>query len=128
MNLATVSDYIAEARTLLQDLVQPYRYDDPSLVQALNNCFCEIERLRPDLLLSFKYLSRLPRNLDPALITVPSFSANDATPVYMAPQYRMSILYYMCGNAQLRDAEDTQDSRAAGFLAKFEAQMTEAKS
>ena len=127
MSLGTVSDYIAETRTLLQDLVPPYRYDDPSLVQSLNNCFCEISRLRPDILLETRYLLRLPRNQSPNLAAVPVFSANDSTPVPIPPQYRMAVIYFLCGNSQLRDAEDTQDSRAAGFLAKFTAQMTQAQ-
>ncbi len=127
MSLETVSDYIAETRTLLQDTVPPYRYDDPSLVQSLNNCFHEISRLRPDILLEAKYLLRMPRNQSPAPLPVPSFTENDSTRVLMPPQYRMSIIYFLCGNSQLRDAEDTQDSRAAGFLAKFTAQMTQAQ-
>jgi hypothetical protein len=37
--------------------------------------------------------------------------------------YRVSLLYYICGQAQLRDDENTQDARASVFLNKFVAQM-----
>jgi hypothetical protein len=41
----------------------------------------------------------------------------------MDPMYRVSLLYYICGQAQLRDDENTQDARASVFLNKFVAQM-----
>ena len=46
--LDTVQDYITDARVLLQDLISPYRYDDPSLLTALNVALLEARRLRAD--------------------------------------------------------------------------------
>lgn len=112
MALDTVANYIADARVLLQDTVSPYRYSDAELVENINLGLLEIRRLRPDLLMaSFRS-------------TFPSYSANStSTSVAVDVQYRMSLLYYICGMAQLRDDEATQDVRASGFLNKFTSQM-----
>ena len=55
MALVLASDYITQARTLLQDLVQPYRYPDVTLLEALNNCWLEVTRVRPDIVLNARY-------------------------------------------------------------------------
>lgn len=108
--LDTVADYVRETRTLLQDLIAPYRYTDLELLSTLNMALLQARKLRADLFLG--------------VTTVPSYSAVDATAVAMDQQYRTSIVYFMTGHAQLRDEEDTQDSRAAGLISKFTAQLT----
>lgn len=112
MALDTVQDYIDRARVLLLDQVEPYRYPDVDLVEALNMGIFEARRLRPELL--------RPYFRD----ALPGFSTADlSAQVPMDPQYRPAFLYYICGQAHLRDDEITQDSRAAAFLNKFTAQM-----
>lgn len=112
MALDTVNDYLVSARRLLLDEAEPYRYPTADLVDALNFAFLETRRLRPDLLLS-RFRS-----------TLPSYStSNLAASVDVDPQYRLAFLYYICGQAQLRDDENTQDQRAASFMAKFIAQL-----
>jgi len=111
--LDKVSDYLVEARRLLQDEVSPYRYPDKDLVDALNGALLEVRRLRADLLLpSFD----IP--FFPATGTIDA-----AAPVPFEPMYRTSLLYYIVGRAQLRDDEATVDARAASLLGKFTAQM-----
>ena len=109
MALDTVSDYVNEARVLLQDLDQPYRYEDSQLVSALNIALMEARKLRPDLFLNTR--------------TFPSFTTNDATTVSFDIQYRAALLNYIVGYAQLRDDEGNQDQRASAFLNRFSAQM-----
>ena len=46
-----VTHYVYMARLELQDLIQPYRYADTTLVRALNRGLAELSRLRPDILL-----------------------------------------------------------------------------
>ena len=105
MALNTVADYVAYARVLLQDQVNsPYRYPDVDLLSALNAAFPEAKKLRPDLFLAG---------------TIPSFTAVDTTPVPWDPMYSLPLIYFMCGQAQLRDDEATQDQRAAAFLGMF---------
>lgn len=101
--LDTVSNYISRARVLLQDGTAPFRYADSELIDALNSCMMDTRRLRPDLFL-------------PAFNTLPFFVANDTTAVAIDPMYRMAVLYYVCGQAQIRDEENTQDPRAAEFI------------
>ncbi len=107
--LNTVADYVAQARELLQDEVDsPYRYSDTSLANALTNAFPEAKKLRPDLFL---------------VTQLQTFAAVDATVVTFDPMYRMALVYYMVGMAQLRDDEEVQDQRAAAFLSLFAAKL-----
>jgi hypothetical protein len=120
VELKIVSDYIRQARVLLQDTVEPFRYDDEGLVTALNNCWLEIERIRPDILLNWKYKQRQLRRQVVADLEPPVYSAADQTErVWMAAAYRTALLYYICGFAQMRDMEEVQDARANLFLDKF---------
>lgn len=113
MALDTVQDYIDRARALLLDQVQPYRYPTNELIEALNLGILEARRLRPELFQTYFRAS------------LPDFSeATIGSSVPIDPQYRVAFVYYICGQAQLRDDENQQDSRAAAFLNKFVAQMT----
>lgn len=110
--LATVGDYVAEARVLLQDTRVPYRYPDADIVMALNIGLQEAYRLRADLFLNA---------LD---FTVPEFSAAALTAqVPLEKGYRQSFVYYIVGRIQLRDQEDSTDQRAGALLQKFVGQM-----
>lgn len=109
--LSTVADYLAEARTLLQDKQTPYRYSDDELVSALNIGFREARRLRPDLFIA-------------VFGAIPTYSSTSTgTAVAFDEQYRNCLLYYIVGRSELRDEEDTTDSRAAALLGKFAAQL-----
>ena len=105
----TVADYDVDARTLLQDLIPPHRYDDPSLLTAFNAAMLEARRIKPEL---FVY------NLD-ANGQVQSFTAVDETYVAIEPQFRLALVHGLCGHALERDQEDYQDQRATAFLALF---------
>lgn len=112
MALDTVQDYVDRARVLLLDQNIPYRYPDLDLVEALNMGILEARRLRPELLKSYFNTS------------LPDFSTGSmGASVPIDPMYRVAFVYYICGQAQLRDEENTQDSRAAVFLNKFMSQM-----
>lgn len=113
MALLTVQDYVDQARILLLDQVSPYRFPDADVVEALNMAVMEARRLRPDLFTTF-FRSDLP---DYAVTDL-----DDEVPV--DPMYRKAFLYYVVGHCHLRDEENTQDNRAAGFLNKFVAQLT----
>ena len=106
MALETVADYLRESRILLQDFVEPYRYPDAALLRALNMGFQEVRRLRPDL---------LRRYLRTALPVYDDIHAS----VEMEEQYRLPLVWFITGYAQLCDDEEVQDQRAAGFVAMF---------
>jgi len=112
MALDTVTQYVGEARVLLQDLVPTYRYADAELISALNLAIMTARRNRPDLFLE--------------VVTIPQFVTSDitnGTPFAMDSQYRVAFLFFMVGFAQLRDEEDTQDQRAIAFITKFTQQL-----
>lgn len=116
MALDTVQDYVDEARTLLQDLVNTggvsYRYPDTQLVRYLNMACLDAYRVRPDLFL---------KNLT---FTVPSFSASAmTTAVSIEYGFRVMFTEYMAGRAQLSDQEDTTDARAAALIKMFQTQL-----
>lgn len=118
MALDTVQDYLTRARVLLQDEVAPYRYSDDVLVEGMNLGLLEARRLRADL-----FLSQLRQG------TVPEYSsAGPAASVALDNQYRVALLYYMVGHAQLQDGEDPTDQRATVFLNKFVAQLLSVQS
>jgi len=105
----TVADYIADARTILQDLVPDYRYDDPSMLAALNAAMLEARRIKPEL---FVYNWEVEGQ-------VQAFKAVDETYVDIEPQFRLAIVHGLIGHALERDQEDYQDQRATAFLAMF---------
>lgn len=111
MALDTVADYITDARTLLQDKVQPYRYDDASLITALNTTMLDTLRLRPDL---------FP-------LGVPSFTTDDITDdtlVQVEEPFRLAVEHGLMAHALTRDQEDIQDQKAATFFATFNYMLT----
>jgi hypothetical protein len=112
MALDTVQDYIDRARALLLDETVPYRYHNHDLVEALNMGILEARRLRPELLRAYFNTSLPDFNTSALSATVP-----------IDPMYRVAFVYYICGHQQLRDEENTQDTRAAAFLNKFMSQM-----
>jgi hypothetical protein len=107
--LNTVSDYIADARTLLQDIIPPFRYDDSSLLTALNITLLETKRLRADL---FVFNLAVKGQ-------VQAFTEVDDTYVDIELQFRQAILFGLCAHALARDQEDVQDQRATAFFAFF---------
>ncbi|SRR5258708_3461052 len=109
--LETITDYINDARVLLQDQVQPYRYDDPSLLTAFNVSLLEGRRLRADLFVFW------PNNSLAG--GVPFFSTNSAQAVPMEAPFRLAFLHGLVGHALERDQEDIEDTRAGAFLKIF---------
>lgn len=110
MALETVQEMVTTARVLLQD-VDGDRVSDAELLVGLNAALLEMRRLRPDMFIS-------------TANSVPDYAAVDSTDVDVDQQYRMAVVYYMVGHAQLRDEEDTSDARASALLQKFTAQLT----
>lgn len=104
--LNTVADYMTDARTLLQDKVPEYRYDEPSMLTALNVALLETRRQRADLFV-FNLAVRGQAQ---------AFQAVDDTHVVMEAPFRLGLLYRMCGHALARDQEDVQDIRATTFF------------
>jgi hypothetical protein len=105
-SLDEVQDYINDARTILLDVIAPYRYDDPSLLVAFNVALLEGRRIRPDL---FVYAAPL----------VPYYANNDTTPVPLEQPFRLAFVFGLVAHALTRDQEDVQDARATTFMNLF---------
>lgn len=103
--LATVQDYVAQARELLQDASLPYRYSDANLLTSFNNALMAARRLRPDLFLPD--------------FTVPDFASVDSTTVAVDIQYRTPLVYFMVAYTQMSDDEESTDLRADAYMGKF---------
>lgn len=112
--LETITDYINDGRTLIQDTLQPFRYLDAELVTAMNVALLEGRRLRPDL---FVYRKAPPNQRG----RVQSFQGNDGTVLVMEEQFRLAFLYGMCAQTMLRDDEDIDTERAGMYLKAFNA-------
>jgi hypothetical protein len=110
----TVADYIEDARILLQDRVPEFRYEDPSLLTALNVTMLKTRQIRPDF-----FVYNLEVNGQ-----VQHFTEIDDTYVAIEPQFRSAIVHGICGHALERDQEDVQDIRASSFLQQFHSQLT----
>lgn len=113
MALALVSDYIAQARTLLQDEAVPYRYSDASIAESINAGINEAYRMRPDMWMN--YFNK----------PLPVYSSATPAAIVDVPKgYAMPFLYYVVGLVQLRDQEDTSDARASQLLNSFFGALT----
>ncbi len=110
--LETVEDYISDARTLLQDTIAPYRYDDPSLLVAFNVTILEAYRLRPDLFRFHKERGQWGHS-------PPNFAYVDSEEVKIEPAFRLAFVYGTVAHALARDQEDVQDNRANSFMNLF---------
>jgi hypothetical protein len=132
----TVTAYLTTARTMLQDLVEPYRYDDPTLVLVLNVGLQEMGRVRPDIFLDLKYQQPVLRGdtddgSPPAYSTADiafnvdgSYNSLSGTLVPVPAKYVMPLNWWMAGWPQFFDVTDSQDQRAQGFVAKFQSHLT----
>jgi len=107
-----VGDYIADARVVLQDTIQSYRYADDQLVIALNLAFLDGKRLRPDLFISEKW--------EPyPTWTIADIPANTVVP--MEDTFRQAFVFGACAHAVARDQEDIEDERSMSHANVFNA-------
>ena len=109
--LNTVKKYVDEARVLIQDVIPTYRYTDPTMLSAINISLLETSRKRQDL---FVFNTKFNGQTQ-------AFTAVDDTYVDIEPQFRLGVLYRICGHAVARDLEDYQDARATSFFAMSDA-------
>jgi hypothetical protein len=110
--LDTVADYITDTRNVLQDVISPFRYDDPSLLTAFNVSLLETRRLRADLFMNPTYNG-----------VVPTFQEIDTTKVAIEQPFRLALVFGACAHALARDQEDYQDARATAFMAIFQGML-----
>jgi len=114
MALDTVTDYVAQARALLQDTMSPVRYPDSDIIDALNLSLLEARRLRPDLFLG----------TSPGTLSVTSIGGTNAVPMStIDEQYRVPLLYFVVGHTLERDEEDGSEMRSQRYKMQFVGKM-----
>lgn len=107
LQLLTVEGYVKDARVIMLDLTQPYRYSDIEILVGLNTALLEARRLRADL-----FVTHYGND-------VPSFDEVSGEVVPIEAQFRLGMVYGIVAHTLMRDDEDVQDTRANSFLDKF---------
>lgn len=105
----TYAQLIAQARVLLQDQAQPYRYLDAELYMNLSEALGEARRLRPDLFLAY--------GLDAAPLVLTPANAQNTFPLDW--RFYPAFVDFVTGRGETRDDTYTDDGRAAQLLARF---------
>lgn len=119
-----LQDYVNHTRSGLQDLIEPYRYADQDIFDALNFVLMETERIRPDLFLDMKYQQPVrPGDTDDWSPPLYLISMNYSKIVPVPGKFFLNMIWYMIGYLQLYDVADTQDQRAQAFMAKYQQHM-----
>lgn len=106
----TVGDILTDARVILNDAAGD-RYTDAQLISDLNNAISSTKMIRPD---AFKLGEALPEFTDAQL---------DSD--FPLPEiFVQSFVYYLAGNAELRDDEFAVDNRAMTLLSVYRRNLT----
>lgn len=108
----TVGEVVVEARALLQDQREPFRYPTAELVSYVTAAVAEAHRIRPDI-----YLGRA---MSPPIYTETALSARVAVPDMYFPQ----VVNYVVGRAELRDDKFATDGRAMTLITAFGVSLT----
>lgn len=107
----TIADVLTEARNILSDTREPYRYTDARLILALNQAFAETKRLRPDLFISVNFV-------------LPSYTVSDTAQAFPIDEmYFPTVVDYVVGRQAFADDEFTLDGRAAAFFQKWQGNL-----
>lgn len=117
--MPTYQKIVDEARVLLQDTEEDFRYSDTVLVGILNRALHELGRLRSDAF--FDLYDKNTLNV-PTLVTGTAESTGE---VELGNDFPLDGMFYppivefIVGMAELTDDEFTVEGRAATLLQKF---------
>jgi len=110
----SIDDALTEARVILND-EDAGRYTDNQLISDLNNAIAVTKSLRPDAFILGEVL--------------PEFATTDLgqapeTDFPLPEIFFQSFVYYLAGNAELRDDEFAVDNRAMTLLSVYRRNLT----
>lgn len=136
---STVGAYVYSTRIRLQDLIFPFRYSDNVVIGALNSALFDAQRIRPDMFLDLKYQRPLVKGdigdgfpsqfyTTKDVVYQPSPNNNMVDPtqgtyVPVPSKFSEPMVWYMAGQLQLFDVNDTTDQRAQAFFTKFQQEL-----
>jgi len=111
----TYQTAIDEAREILQDTDEPYRYTDTILLNILNRALQELGRIRPDAFWT---------TFSTDDIVVPEVTTLDLSTTFPLPmQFYLPVVSFLVAWAEVLDDEFTQDGRAGMLLQQFKMQV-----
>ena len=93
-----IRDVVAQARYILGDSSEPYRYTEEELVIHANNATSEARRIRPDMFDGTHDLTLEDGDID--------------SPVALSANYFVPLVFYVAGMAELGDDEHANSGRA----------------
>lgn len=105
----TVADVKARVKSVLKDKVDPLRYADIDIVNAINDSLLEVRRVRPDLFLAKKFKVAVVA-ADSDVLPLEDFAFNP-------------VVYFTVGTLMLRDDEFVVDGRAMALINKATGQL-----
>lgn len=111
----TYENSVDEAREILQDTVEPYRYSDASLLNILNRALQSIARIRPD-----AYWDTFSGS-DIVVPEITSITLTDNFPLPM--QFYAPVVNFIVAWAEVLDDEFTQDGRAGLLMQQFKMEV-----
>jgi hypothetical protein len=107
-----VSDAIAQARGILQDEREPYRYPDTDLITYLNDSFTEMRRIRPDI-----FVVRFP-------VETPFYDETTIDEDFpVSSMYFTTVVNYIVFRTGVRDDQSVNEGRAQAFYQMFLQQL-----
>jgi hypothetical protein len=110
----SIDDALLDARVILNDTAGD-RYTDAQLVSDLNNAISMTKMLRPDV---FKLGEALPE------FTTADLGLGTPTDFPLPEIFYQSFVYFLAGNAELRDDEFAVDNRAMTLLTAYRRNLT----
>lgn len=111
----TYATLLTEAREILQDTQEPYRYSDDLLINKLNRGLQAMARIRPDAFWDTFSVTD---------VVVPEVAIGDINTVFpLQMQFYNPLVYYVVAWAEVVDDEFTNDGRAATLIASFKAEL-----
>ena len=122
--MLTAQDAISQARHILQDREEPYRYTEAELIFILNTSMTEVKRLRPDAFAG-SFQIPTPQCSDPDDQAPPAGSIPTTDPWPIDEMFIAPVIEYIAGYAELRDDEfvdgaaDGSGGRSVALLNRF---------
>lgn len=111
----TYQTLITEARQILQDTDEPYRYSDEILLNKLNRGLQEVGRIRPDAFWDTFVTDD---------IVIPEVATGDLNTVFPLPmQFYNPLVSWIVAWAEVLDDEFTVDGRADMLIKQFKTQL-----
>ena len=134
---SSIGAFVYAARLRLQDIISPFRYPDSAVVAAFNNAISDAQRIRPDIFLDLKYQRPLTKGdisdgfpnsyygISDLVYQADGVTVNplQGTVVPIPSKITEAMVWYMAGQLQLYDVNDTQDQRAQAFFTKFQQEL-----